>query len=330
MSTNESLPAPVPPAHPNESRAGGGAREQLAGMPSFVVIGAQKSASTFLQDQLSLHPDVEIPEGEVRHFEDPFYADGAVATLPGMYEPTGDRVVRGIKRPDYLGRPEIPARLHEHLPHARFFVVLRDPVARAVSSYYHFVRHGFVPLRPIDEAFEALLADEWAPEYPRSREVLSFGLYGEHLRRYRALYPADRFMVLDQGPLVRDPQGSLRRAFEFIGVDPGFELPPRTNRVSNKGVYAPSRLRLLRTKNRTRFRYSASMDRRYPKRMTPWGWTYNAAVVGLDRVVLSRFDEGRPPALSATTRARLQDYYAADAVLLRPVLAEYAVDADWL
>lgn len=300
------------------------------GMPSFVVIGAQKSASTFLQDQLSLHPSVEIPEGEVRHFEDPFYSEGAVADLPSLYTQPSSGMVRGIKRPDYLGRPEIAARLHRHLPDARLFVVLRDPVARAVSSYYHFVRHGFVPLAPIDEAFSALLSGEWVGRHPRAPEVLSFGLYGEHLRRYLEFYPSERLMIFDQEDLTTDPQAALHRAFGFIGVDPHFALPQRTITVSNRGVYAPFRLRLLRTKNRTRFRYSPTMDRRYPRRMTPWGWLYNAAVVGLDRTVLSRFDEGRPPALSPDMRDRVAEHYRGDAAVLRQVLAGRDVSPMWL
>jgi Sulfotransferase domain len=298
-------------------------------MPSFVVIGAQKSASTFLQDQLSLHPDVEIPDGEVRSFEDPFYAQGAVDELPSLFLRADPRVARGIKRPDYLGRPEIPARLAKHLPDARLLVVLREPIARAVSSYFHFVRHGFVPLVPIDEAFDSLLAGSWADRFPHSSEVLEFGRYGEQLTRYLEYFPPEALLVFEQHALIGDPQGSLRRAFEFIGVEPGFKLPER-DRVSNRGVYSPLRLRLLRTKNRTRYRYTEDMRRRFPKRATPWGWTYNAAVVGLDRVVLSRFDDGRPPALSPAIRARLDDYYAPDLDVLRQLLTHWPVDVTWL
>lgn len=299
-------------------------------MPSFVVIGAQKSASTFLQDQLSQHPDIEIPEGEVRAFEDPFFAQGAVEELPGLYTRPVGQAVRGIKRPDYLGRPEIPGRLQEWLPDARLLVVLREPVARAVSSYYHFVRHGFVPLAPIDEAMTCLLAGTWDRHYPRAREVLTYGRYGEHLQRYLQHFPAKQLLVFDQLQLIEHPQESLRRAFAFVGVDPGFELPQRSVRASNTGIYSPARLRLLRTKNRFRFTYTETLDRRYPRRMTPWGWAYNASLVGLDRLVLSHFDEGRPPALAAATRAALEHYYASDRGALRAVLDRWDVAPSWL
>lgn len=300
------------------------------GMPSFAVIGAQKSASTFLQDQMSRHPDIEIPAGEVRHFEDPFFSAGEVAQLPTLFQRPSDGTVRGIKRPDYLGRPEIPHRLHDALPGLRILVVLRDPIARAVSSYYHFVRHGFVPLAPIDEAVAALLEGRWDDNHPRAREVLTFGRYGEHLERYLGLFPADQLAVFEQVHLIKHPQETLRAAFEFVGVDPDWPLPERSVRVSNKGVYSPARLRLLRTKNRTRFTYSASMDRRYPRRMTPWGWAYNACVVGMDRMVLSRLDPGHPPELGEEARRALDDYYAPDLDLLRDLLPQWGLEPSWL
>ncbi|MBZ5739742.1 sulfotransferase family protein [Nocardioides mangrovi] len=300
------------------------------GMPGFAVIGAQKSASTFLQDQMSLHPDIEIPEGEVRCFEDPFFSAGDADRLPELYHSPVGAAVRGIKRPDYLGRPEIPGRLHDALPDLRILVVLRDPVARAVSSYYHFVRHGFVPLLPIDQAVDALLAGTWDADYPRAPEVLTFGRYGEHLDRYLGLFPADRIAVFEQVQLIKHPQETLRSAFEFVGVDPDWPLPEQSVRVSNRGVYSPARLRLLRTKNRTRFTYSDSMDRRYPRRMTPWGWMYNASVVGADRLVLSRLDPGRPPELSEETRHALDDYYASDLDVLRGLLPTWGLEPSWL
>lgn len=308
--------------HPVTTRSGGR-------QPQFVVLGAQKSASTFLQDQLQLHPRVHLAPGEVRAFEEPYYSDGAADRLPELFAGVADDVVVGIKRPDYLGRPEIPARLHRHLPDAHLLAVVREPVDRAVSSYFHFVRHGFVPLTGIDEAFTALLEGSWTDRYPRSAEVLAYGRYGEHLTRYLEHFPAGQMLVLEQRQLIEDRDGCLARALELLGVT-GDVPAPGGPRVSNKGVYAPTRLRLLRTKNPHRYRYAADLSRREPRQMTLWGRAYNAGVVGLDRMVLSRFDDGRPPRLSPAVRAAVEDYYRDDAATLRELLPLWSTPAPWL
>lgn len=298
-------------------------------MPDFVVLGAQKSASTYLQDQLDLHPDVHLAPGEVRAFEDPHYADGAVRDLPRLFDGVDRNVRRGIKRPDYLGRPEVPARLHRHLPEARLLAVLRDPVDRAVSSYFHFVRHGFLPLAPVDVALTTLLDGGWERRYPRATEVLSYGRYGEHLSRYLEYFPAEQMLVFEQRQLIENRDACLTRAFEFLGAA-GSAPPDDRPSVSNKGVYSAARLRILRTKNAHRYRYAPDLSRREPRRMTPWGYAYNAAVVGLDRVLLSRFDNGRAPRPTPAVRDALLEYYRADSDVLRELLPLWETPAPWL
>jgi hypothetical protein len=297
-------------------------------MPDFVVLGAQKSASTFLQDQLSQHPSIEIAAGEARHFEDPEYARGAVDALPGLFTRTGPGIRRGIKRPDYLGRPEVPERLHRHIPDARLFAVIREPVSRAVSAYFHYVRHGFVPLLPLDEAFTALLDGGLGDQYPRSGEILSYGLYGHHLQAYGEYFARDKIMVLHQNTLIQDPVTSLRAAFEFLDVDPTFE-PRRTTAVSNRGVYWAPRLRLLRSKNHAMYRYTPTLDRRYPRRPSPMGWFWNASVVTIDRQVLARLDHSPTPRLTGELLARTQEFYAADTEVLREFLAPELGSIPW-
>ncbi len=298
------------------------------GVVDFVVLGAQKSASTFLQDQLAQHPQIEIAAGETRVFEDPFYSPEALSDLSRLFADKAHTLLRGIKRPDYLAHAEVPPRLGAHLPDAKLLVVLREPIARAVSAYFHYVRHGFAPLRPVDEAFSALLADEWGERWPRSREILDYGLYGKHLLRYHEFFPAEQLLIFDQEPLTREPEQSLVRAFRFLGVEESFR--PDMTRVSNRGVYAPVRLRLLQTKNRVKYDYAPDMRLRHPRKPGPVGWTYNAGVVALDRLVLSRLDSGRPPVLSAETRRRLEEYYADDAAALRPIVTRHNVQASWL
>jgi Sulfotransferase domain len=299
------------------------------GLPGFVVIGAQKSASTFLQDQMAQHPDIELADGEVRCFEDPFYSPEAVAALPGLFRRPAEGVLRGIKRPDYLSRPEVAGHLHRHLPDAKLIAVIRRPVGRAVSAYYHYVRHGFVPLLPVDDAFRALLAGELQARYPRSREILDYGLYGEHLARYLEHFPAEQLLVFDMKTLADDPAGAVRRAFEFVGVDPAFVPDTNTSRTTH-GVYSARRLRVLRTKNRILFDYTPEMDLRHPRRPGPVGWLWNASVVAVDRTLLSRLDGGHAPALAGDVRAATEEFYRRDQTLLREVLAGLRVEVSWL
>src|SRR3954453_11545774 len=108
-------------------------------MPSFVVIGAQKSASTFLQTCLADHPDVFMPKGELAFFESPDYERATLTDLRRLFEGRLERRL-GFKRPNYLCKPEVPARLAKDLPDALLLSVLRKPLDRAISAYFHYIR----------------------------------------------------------------------------------------------------------------------------------------------------------------------------------------------
>lgn len=287
----------------------------------FVLVGAQKSASTYLQNCLAEHPQIDMPAGESRHFEDPLYDAGAVDELPTLFAPRRRDVRRGIKRPDYLARAAVPERVSRHVPGVRVLVVLRDPLPRAVSAYYDYVRLGFAPLRPLDQAFEEILSGEMQLRYPRVADVIDFGAYGRHLSRWLQHIERDRLLVLLQDRLLADPLGEVQRTYAFLDIDAAF-VPTRLDQRSNTSVYSPLRLRLLRTRNRLRFTYAEDLSRREPRPAGAVGVAWSAAVTGLDRAVLARLDRTKRPQLSAGMAERVRELYADDAELLADILGK--------
>src|SRR5690606_21702892 len=69
----------------------------------------------------------------------------------------------GEASPYYLFHPRAAARARETVPAARLIVLLRDPVARAISHYQHSVRKGFETLS-FPDAIERELAQISAEE----------------------------------------------------------------------------------------------------------------------------------------------------------------------
>ena len=75
-------------------------------LPNFVIIGAQKSGSTFALRCLGEHPEVFMPTGETRFFEDPEYLRHDISDLEAIFRDASHKKALGIKRPDYLAKPE--------------------------------------------------------------------------------------------------------------------------------------------------------------------------------------------------------------------------------
>jgi hypothetical protein len=276
-----------------------------------VLIGAEKASSTTLAEALRQHPDTEILPGEVHAFMSPNYGPDSAARVSSRFDrPEAKR--RGFKCAEYLGRPEVAERLAVDLDLPDIVVSLRDPVERAVSAWYWRMRVGLAPVVPFDEALDRLLAGDYEGfEWRHAPEILEFGLYGKLLDHWLSVFPREKIHVVTDTEFRDDPARCLRRLFSELGLDPSF-APSAFGRRYNEGIYSLWRIRWLRVRNRWAWREDDEGIWHYerPVRLLPS--LANAAVVGVDTVVLSRLsgDNGAP--IDADIERKLRSYYEAD------------------
>ena len=209
-----------------------------AAMPTFIIVGATKAGTTSLYHYLKQHPDIymspvketkffTVEEGTIPRENGPEgWRVGAshVKTLEAyraLFEPAGDEHARGEASPQYLYYPEVPRRIHKHVPEAEIIAVLRNPVDRAFSAFSHQLRDG----KEVHTDFAAALQDEperirdgWSPLYHYRAQ----GFYYEQLRRYYDLFDADKVHVYLYDDLRNDPVGISENIFAALGVDETF------------------------------------------------------------------------------------------------------------
>jgi Sulfotransferase domain len=280
----------------------------------FAIIGAQKSSSTWLQECLREHPSIWMPKYEVYAFEDPYHDASAVEALHDQLNRNrGPRVV-GIKCPSYLGRPECPERLYQYAPDARFIVCLRNPIERAVSAYFHYMVYGAIPVAPIEDGLARILDGKFREDFPRSVDIIEFGMYAKHLDRYMRLYSRHQFHVITDVAPFDDRR--LRSVFTFVGVDPGYQPKSRIKRV-NEGVYSLSRIEFLRAKNRLAHRSDRAL-----RKPGVWPWFVDRTMLVADRAILRWALTSAKPRPSEGLRRRLYDHYRHDIARLETMLGE--------
>jgi len=295
-------------------------------LPNFLIIGAQKSGSTFFLKCLSDHPDVFMPPGEVRFFEDPQYLRSTLADLERLFDGVTHETALGIKRPGYLSRPECAERIHRHVPDAKLIVILRNPVQRALSAYYHLMRCGFIPVRPVEEGLTRILDGTYQTRHPKAAEIIEFGLYAKHLTRYLRFFDRGQFLILLFDAISADPLGSVRQAYRCVGVREDYVPAPLAKRGKhnpNPGVYSLARLKVLNLRNPLMFEYNHDMTRRYPRRRP--GLMNRAAsklILAADRYVVSRIVPTAKPELSPALRARLYGVFREDVLQLEDLLGQ--------
>lgn len=290
--------------------------------PQFIVIGAQKSASSFLQVCLTEHPDIWMPVGETPYFESPDYEAHEPGDLESIFAGRPEPMC-GIKRPNYIGKPEVPPRIAADRPDAKLIAVLRNPIDRALSSYFHQVKSGFLPPLPPEEGIPALLDDpSFGDRHPRSREILEFGLYHKYLSLYEPFRAADRLLVMRHKQILKQPRESIQLAYRFLGVDDAFVPEDSLGSRPQAVIYQPTRLKLLAWRPRLLYRFNAERTRMIGRTRNPLRIGLAGAIIALDRLILARLLGNAKPRLSPELRARLRGYYDADIAKLEGLLGQ--------
>jgi Sulfotransferase domain len=205
----------------------------LRGLPSVLIIGAQKSGTTSLFNYLVRHPDV-LPSlrKEVHYFD--FNYDRGLKWYRAHF-PYTHQLRRGTltldASPYYQVHPLVPQRAAELLPGVKLVALLRNPVDRALSHYQHEVRGGRETLS-FAEAIEKE-PERLAGEEKRLREDPSYysynhhrysymqrGLYVEQLRRWVEHFPRSQLLVLQAESLFRAPAEVTGEVYRFLGLAP--------------------------------------------------------------------------------------------------------------
>ena len=101
-----------------------------------------------------------------------------------LFADAGPHLMAGEASTNYLYSTTACSRIHESSAHARVLVILRDPVDRAYSEYWHFRRYGMEAL-----TFDACIAEDDARD--PHRRYIARGFYSHHVERYQRTFGAD-------------------------------------------------------------------------------------------------------------------------------------------
>lgn len=204
-------------------------------LPSFLIIGTQKGGTTSLYRYLAQHPQVLEASRKEVHYFDINYSKGE--TWYRSHFPAARRLphgcITGEGSPYYMCHPHAPQRIANLLPNARLIALLRNPVERAISHYFHSQRNGREPL-PIAEAIaaeESRIDAEYQRMCANSRYIsrahrwFSYkarGRYLEQLQNVLSHFGPEQLLILKSEDLFADPQRILDLACMHLGIRPGF------------------------------------------------------------------------------------------------------------
>jgi hypothetical protein len=182
-------------------------------LPNLIIIGGLKCGTTSLHHYLNLHPEIAMSRPkELNFFVSELNWPLGRDWYAGHFDPSAR--IRGESSPHYTNRPSfngVPGRMRELLgSDVRLVYVVRDPIDRMLSHYLHNVGGGYE-----DRSLADALSDPESSYVARSRYFFQVDPYLEE-------FGAERVQIVGREELKADRPGTMRRTFEFLGVDPNF------------------------------------------------------------------------------------------------------------
>ena len=239
-----------------------------ARLPDFLGIGVQKGGTTTLQCLLEQHPGAFLPAAKELHYFSLHYALGEDWYRQQFTGAMPDQRCGEIT-PYYLFHPAVPSRIQALLPKARLIVLLRDPVERALSQYFHSVRLRLEPLS-LEEALAAeeqrlavaeavLQATDGRHLSHQEHSYMARSRYEQQLPVWESCFGAKQLLVLRSEDLFARAELVWTQLFQFLELEP-WPLPelsqPANAGRGEAGAVTQATRRIMRAELASTYQWS--------------------------------------------------------------------------
>jgi hypothetical protein len=180
-------------------------------LPNFLVIGTRKGGTTSLYRYLVGHPQIFMPS-----LKEPLFFstnwDRGLEWYERLFDDAGEARAIGEASTEYTTYPlfsGVASRIAKILPEVRLVYLVRHPVERMLSEYHFYLAQG---MQRDHSADRALLHDPY----------WYLSSYSMQIEQYLEYFSRDQLLIVKSEDLRSDRIETLRRVYEFIGVDGSF------------------------------------------------------------------------------------------------------------
>lgn len=191
---------------------------EMSELPSFIGIGAQKCGTTTLHQMLKTHPNIYMPKAKEIHYFT-LHHEKSISWYKKHFEDKKSEQIAGEITPFYIFHPQAPARIARLIPNVKLILLLRNPVERAISQYYHARRLGFENL----ELMEALEEEERrlkdGNEYSMQKHsYISRSKYYRQIKNYEKYFNKTQMFIIKSEDLFKCQDKVWHQILKFLEI----------------------------------------------------------------------------------------------------------------
>lgn len=233
--------------------------------PDFMIIGAQKSATTTLFYYLNRHPKLagSWPK-EMHFFSRHMYQGKNLEWYRKHFTSLKKNPLFFEASPNYMYLESVAQELKRNYPAIKLILILRNPISRAFSAWNMYREHfnkgnlykRLPPLYPNGVNLMYKNLTDGRTSFPTFSECIKMecdlinqgelsgvnflrrGLYYDQISTYLKYFNKDQLFILGMKDLVIDPKKSIQNILTFLHVDTSKKWEPPALKAKNKRSYS--------------------------------------------------------------------------------------------
>lgn len=195
-----------------------------------ILIGAQKAGTTTLAYLLEQHPTITLSDPKEPHFfshnwnkgvswyNSKFHSDVGIKVDASTSYSASDLESDSSKYA--LNHNNVATRAYSLNPEMKIIYIMRNPLERTYSGYWHYVRQGDEK-RPFLEAIK-----------DPSTNYLDISNYYDQINKWLHYYPIESFYFILFDDLKENPEKVAKDCYQFLGIDTNITI--EKNFMKNK------------------------------------------------------------------------------------------------
>jgi len=202
--------------------------------PNFFIVGAPRAGTTSLYDYLKRTKGVFIsPKKEPHYFSQSIPLTQAPHAIREkkkylfLFKKVKNEKAIGEASASYLWDPLAPQLIHNHIPHAKIIIILRDPIERSYSNYYWRLGSG----RRFNSFSDAIQKSLQAQDDFFKGVIIHGSWYYKQVKRYLDVFGPNQVKILIFEEFIKEPKKTVKEILDFLGVDA--EVPPEVDLPHN-------------------------------------------------------------------------------------------------
>lgn len=210
----------------------------------FLLIGAQKCATTWMYHCLNEHPDLYVGGGknETYYFGGEVFNQKGLDWFEGLFVEASVHQKLGSASVDYIWDIDSVELARKQYPEIKVIAVLRNPLERTISAFFWLLRKNIIEEGSLEDGIRRAIDDHKSGSNTVYSELIRRSLYTDAIIKLHENFEKDNIRLILFDDIQKKPKDTLNEIYAFLDVAPNYvpsslKRKPKGNSYSSTLVY---------------------------------------------------------------------------------------------